>query len=129
MMQRASAVYAWIVAFSATVQAAEIEAVPRGTETLKIETCDIVVEFGSACCGIDMKAFKAVTAYLEGARGLSRVRRYSWGLEGEQTYCIGTATPAAAHNVVSAINKLLPAGIDDLRPVRVSRPKSESHAP
>lgn len=51
--------------------------------------CPITVEFGSYCCGPDLRTVPALETVLQEKqfRGV-RVDLYSWGLEGESTWCI-----------------------------------------
>ncbi len=53
---------------------------------------DVVVSFGSVCCGIDMEAnlrLEALVSRFERSHpGQVRVKKAPWGMEGEVDYCI-----------------------------------------
>ena len=105
--------------------AVEIEEIPRDKFDLKIETCDVAVEFGSECCGIDPTTFANVTEFIRVSNLIDRARRYSWGREGEQTYCLSISTPAAAKRIFMEIMDLLPPKQKPLYPISISMPKSD----
>ena len=54
---------------------------------------DVVISFGSICCGTDMGAMTGLEALIEQFEGRHpgrlRVEKRYWGLEGEADYCIG----------------------------------------
>lgn len=52
------------------------------------ERCDIVVSFGSVCCGIDQDARTRISVYLDGDRRVAGVSERRWGKEGEIDLCV-----------------------------------------
>ena len=101
------AALAFVVSLAA--QAASVEDIPRKNYDPKRSSCDLAVDFGSECCGIDMQAFQPVTDYILASKTINRARRYSLGREGEKTYCLSIEGAENAKAVLSDIEKLLPA--------------------
>ena len=59
---------------------------------------DVVISFGSICCGPDMGVMMAIETlvgrYEDRLQGRIRVEKTYWGLEGETDYCIRFRGPA-----------------------------------
>lgn len=117
-----STIFAAIVILPVAAAAAEIEQIPKGQSDLDEKSCDVVTEFASACCGIDQKTFEAVGGYVKSSRNVVRARLYSWGREGEKTFCLTARTQGLKRRVYREIRAILPAPPKPGSPVTVRMP-------
>lgn len=70
--------------------------------------CALSVRFGSYAMGIDRGAAERIGQLLASAPGVIAVTRHRWGMEGEYTLCVRTASPAAAGAAFERIPALVP---------------------
>ncbi len=88
-----------------TVKITQLEG--RGSaEGMSVETCDMLVIFGSFASGIDHRLLERVSAEVERARGFESAVLGSWGREGELTLCL-KAAPAEADRLYEQFKALL----------------------
>jgi hypothetical protein len=72
--------------------------------------CAVEIEFASMCCGVDRTAHADIKAFLADNPLAKETSDRAWGMEGEQTVCVQTASPADAEALFAQIKARLPAG-------------------
>ena len=89
-------------------QAAPLEiAEAASPDELTVETCGLLVSFGSYAMGIDQDLFARISAYVVAAPGVESASLARWGREGERTLCV-KAAPAELDKIYDAIKAMIP---------------------
>lgn len=70
--------------------------------------CDVVVSFGSVCCGIDQDTRAKITEYVSADRRVTGSSERRWGREGEIDLCLVTRSGADADSLVRDLAAMVP---------------------
>lgn len=89
-------------------QAAPLEITEAASpDELTVESCGLLVSFGSYAMGIDQDLFARISAYVVMAPGVEAASLARWGREGERTLCV-KAAPAELDRIYDAIKAMIP---------------------
>lgn len=94
----------------AEAEASEQAEVPAlATASVLATECDVEVNFGSACCGVDGDLRAKILVVTSADPDVTESSEKRWGREGESTLCLKLSDPAAADRLYGAIATQLPA--------------------
>ncbi len=76
----------------------------EGSELVKAKKCEMQISFGSYGSGTPSKVIKKINDSLKDFKGITDIKVWSWGLEGEFDYCLNfesTDKLKAAQEIIS----------------------------
>ena len=70
--------------------------------------CSVEVSFESVCCGVDRGAYAGLKSFLQSSPLAVETTDRAWGMEGEQTLCVTTRSPAQEEELFGEVKAQLP---------------------
>lgn len=95
---------------------AACQPMPETAPAMTAEGCDLIVSFGSKCCGIDQDAKTKISAFLADDDRVVDVSERRWGREGEVDLCVAIRDQMAFSefsDFFTQLNGLIPADTQD----------------
>jgi hypothetical protein len=83
--------------------------------------CDLIVRFGSYCCGPNRKTRALLDDYLAKEKSILLVNQNVWGMEGEVDYCITLKQEADRAAIKQKINEMIEEGGQETGPVSLDK--------
>lgn len=83
--------------------------------------CDLIVRFGSYCCGPNRKTRALLDDYLAREQSILQVTQNVWGMEGEVDYCITLKQKADRAAIKQKINEMIEEGGQEAGPVSLDK--------
>ena len=94
---------------------------PVGQKGEANKQCDLIVRFGSYCCGPNRKTRALLDDYLAKENSILKFEQSVWGMEGEVDYCITLKQEADHAAIRQKINEMIEKGGQETGPVSLDK--------